>query len=228
MTALEVLKVLTSQLSLASTGEDIGRALFAVAKRFGFTTALIVDMTHFFNRIGPAIIFSAMGRAPLELFDTQRPFANHPFMLRAQGSDKPFVMSRVKEELGTADEAWWAGLPAHLKETDGIIVPVHVDGDFVWYSGLQLSPIFRSARYPPGVLRFTLARLLHEPSTTRRCEACSLQRVGVSVGGDGTDIEVGKILSISPRTAVSYHNEDRWRRRGFRPWRSGSAVGVRA
>jgi LuxR family quorum-sensing transcriptional regulator LasR len=209
MTALEVLKVLTSQLSLASSGEDIGRALFALAKRFGFSTALVVDMTHFFNRIGPAIIFSAMGRAPLELFDTQRPFANHPFMLRAQGSDKPFVMSRVKEELGSDSEAWWAGLPAHLKETDGIVVPVHVDGEFVWYSGFagrepdlsQRTLSVMSAAVHAGHARFRELldnKTPRSPLTARESECLRW------VADGKTDIEVGKILAISPRT-VRFH-----------------------
>lgn len=209
MAALEALKILTSQLSLASSGEDIGRALFAVAKSFGFTTALIVDMTHFFNRIGPAIIYSAMGRAPLELFDTQRPFANHPFTLRAQGSDKPFVMSKVKQELGAEDEAWWAGLPAHLKETDGIVVPVHSDGELVWYSGFagsapdlsQRSQSVMSAAVHAGYARFR--ELLdntapRSPLTARESECLRW------VADGKTDIEVGKILAISPRT-VRFH-----------------------
>jgi LuxR family transcriptional regulator, quorum-sensing system regulator LasR len=209
MSALDVLKELTSQLSLASTGDEIGRALFGVSKRFGFSTALIVDMTHYFNRIGPAIVFSALPRAPLELFDTQRPFANHPFTLRAQGSDKPFVMSRVKSELGAEDEIWWAGLPPHMKETDGIVVPVHVDGDLAWYSGFagrspdlsQRTLSVMSAAVHAGYARFK--ELLNDksprsPLTARESECLRW------VADGKTDLEVGKILTISPRT-VRFH-----------------------
>jgi len=209
MTALDVLKELTSSLSQASKADDIGRALFSVSKRFGFTTALIVDMSRAFSRIGPAIIFSALGRAPLELFDSQRPFANHPFTLRAQGSDKPFVMSRVKAELGREDEAWWAGLPPHMKEMDGIVVPVHVDGDFVWYSGFagaepdlsQRTLSVMSAAVHAGYARFR--ELLDDktprsPLTSREAECLRW------VGEGKTDLEVGKILAISPRT-VRFH-----------------------
>ncbi len=209
MTALDVLKEMTSSLSQASTADGIGRALFSVSKRFGFTTALIVDMSRAFSRIGPAIIFSASGRAPVEIFDTQRPFANHPFTLRAQGSDKPFVMSRVKAELGREDEAWWAGLPPHLKDMDGIVVPVHVDGDFVWYSGFagpapdlsQRTLSVMSAAVLAGYERF--CELLDDkaprsPLTARESECLRW------VGEGKTDMEVGKILDISPRT-VRFH-----------------------
>lgn len=211
MTTLDVLKELTSQLSLAGTAHDIGRGLFAVSKRFGFTTALVVDMTHFFNRIGPAIIFSAAGRAPLELFDSQRPFANHPFTLRAQGSDKPFVMSRVKRDLGgdVDAEAWWAALPPHMLHLDGIVVPVHVDGELAWYSGFagrdpdlsQRTLSVMSAAVHAGHARFR--ELLDDktprsPLTSRESECLRW------VADGKTDVEVGKILEISPRT-VRFH-----------------------
>jgi DNA-binding CsgD family transcriptional regulator len=209
MATLEVLKDLTSQLSLAGTAQDIGRALVAVAKRFGFTTGLVVDMTRFFNRIGPAIIFSAQGRAPLELFDTQRPFANHPFTVRAQGSDKPFVMSRVRRELGVDSESWWAGLPPHMRNLDGIVVPVHVDGELAWYSGFagpdpdlsQRTLSVMSAAVYAGHARFR--ELLDDktprsPLTSREAECLRWVAEGK------TDVEVGKILHISPRT-VRFH-----------------------
>lgn len=209
MTALDVLKELTLSLSQASNADEIGRVLFSVSKRFGFTTALIVDMSHFFNRIGPAIVFSTTGRAPLEVFDTQRPFANHPFTLRAQGSDKPFVMSRVKEELGREDEAWWAGLPPHMKALEGIVVPVHVEGEFVWYCGFagpkpdlsQRTLSVMSAAVHAGYSRFR--ELLDDktprsPLTSREAECLRWVAEGK------TDMEVGKILAISPRT-VRFH-----------------------
>lgn len=209
MTALDVLKELTSNLSQAGTGGDIGHALFAVSKRFGFTTALVVDMSKFLNRIGPAIVYSALDRAPLELFDTQRPFANHPFTLRAQGSDKPFVMSRVKDELRREDETWWAGLPPHMKAFDGIVVPVHAEGHLAWYSGFagpapdlsQRTLSVMSAAVHAGYARFL--ELLDDktprsPLTAREAECLRWVAEGK------TDNEVGKILEISPRT-VRFH-----------------------
>lgn len=209
MTALGVLKELTSKLSLASTGEEIGRALFAVSKTFGFTTALVVDMTNFFNRIGPAIVFSAQGRAPLEVFDTQHPFANHPFTRRAQASEKPFVMSRVRADLGAGEEEWWANLPPHMRHTDGIVVPVHVDGELAWYSGFagrepdlsQRTLSVMSAAVHAGHARFR--ELLDDktprsPLTSRESECLRW------IADGKTDVEVGKILGISPRT-VRFH-----------------------
>ena len=209
MATLDVIKELTLQLSLASTAHDIGRGLFAVSKRFGFSTALVVDMTHYFNRIGPAIIFSAQRRAPLELFDAQRPFANHPVTLRAQGSDEPFVMSRVKGDLDIDDATWWSGMPPHIRGMDGIVVPVHVDGELAWFSGFagfepdlsQRTLSVMSAAAYAGHARFS--ELLNDktprsPLTSRESECLRW------VADGKTDVEVGKILDISPRT-VRFH-----------------------
>lgn len=209
VTARNALKELTSGLLQAGSGDDVGRALFALSQQFDFTTALIVDMTHHFDRRGPAIVFSAPGRTPVELFDLHRSFTNHPFTTRAQGSDKPFVMSRVKSELGRDDDAWWAGLPAPMKEMDGIVVPVHVEGELAWYAGFagsaptlsQRALSVMSAAVLAGHARFD--ELLNDksprsPLTPRESEC-------LRWAADGkTDVEAGMILGISPRT-VRFH-----------------------
>lgn len=209
MAALETLKELTTRLSLAGSGEEIGRALLSTAKRFGFTTALIVDMTQLFTRLGPAIVFTALGRAPLELFDTQRPFVQHPFTQRAQASDQPFVMSRIKAERGTKDEEWWSGLPPHMRDTDGIVVPVHDNGRLAWYAGFagrepdlsQRTQSLMSAAVHAGYARFReLLNDEHPRSPLSPREAECLRWIAEGK----TDVEVGRILHISPRT-VRFH-----------------------
>ncbi len=210
MAALQALKELTAQLSWASSAEDIGRVLVSVSKRFGMTTALIVDMTKLFNRIGPAIVFSSTDRAALEVFDAERPFSNHPFVVHARLSENPVVMSRVREEsVADSEEGWWAGLPAHLRHTDGLIVPVHDEGALAWYAGFagrepdlsQRAQSVMSAAVHAGYSRF------HElmDASTPRSPLSPREAECLHWVADGkTDFEVGKILAISPRT-VRFH-----------------------
>jgi len=210
MAALEALKDVTSQLSAAASAEDIGESLCWVGKRFGLTTCLILDVRRLFTRIGPAIIYAAVGRARVESFDTQKPFAQHPFALRAQASDKPFIMSRLKEEAGTGDdEAWWEGLPPHLRDMDGLVVPVHQDGRLAWYAGFagkepvltQQSLSVMAAAVHAAYARF--CELLD--SRTNRSPLSPRESECLRWVADGkTDFEVGKILHISPRT-VRFH-----------------------
>jgi DNA-binding CsgD family transcriptional regulator len=209
MTAFSLLRELTSRLSQASSGEGVGRALFDTSKNFGFTTALVVDMTKLFNRVGPAIMFSAQGRAPIEGVDARNSFIHHPFTVRAQASERPFVMSRARAEGGGSDEEWWSRMPAHLKNTDGIVVPVHEDESLAWYSGFagrapdlsQRTMSVMSAAVHAGYARFKQlldASAPHSPLTPREAECLRWVAEGK------TDIEVGVILKISPRT-VRFH-----------------------
>jgi DNA-binding CsgD family transcriptional regulator len=209
MTAFEVLKQLTSQLKLVGSGEEIGRALFCASKNFGFTTALVVDVTKLFDRIGPAVIFSATGRGAVDVADEERPFAQHPFVLRAQTSERPFVMSRVREAYGERDDEWWSRLPAHLRNMDGIVVPVHDQGGLAWYSGFagrapdlsQRTLSIMSAAVHAGYARFkdlldsTMPR---SPLTLREAECLRW------VADGKTDAEIGTILGIAART-VRFH-----------------------
>jgi DNA-binding CsgD family transcriptional regulator len=210
MTALQVLRELPAQLSLASTGEDVGRVLLSVAKRFGMTTALIVDMTKLFNRIGPAIVYSSTDRAAIEVFDAARPFAEHPFLVHAGLTERPATMSYVrKQSIADGEEGWWAGLPAHMRNTDGFIVPVHEKGVLAWYTafsgrhpdlGARAQSLLSAAVYAGFVLFHELmdATAPRSPLSPREAECLRWVAEGK------TDIEVGMILDISPRT-VRFH-----------------------
>jgi DNA-binding CsgD family transcriptional regulator len=210
MAALQALKELTGQLSMASSGDDIGRSLLTTAKGFGMTTALVVDLTKLFNRIGPAIVFTSHDRAQLEVFDAERPFMNHPFLVRARLSEKPVVMSAVREEsVADGDEGWWAGLPAYLRHTDGLIVPVHNDDALAWYASFagrdpdlgQRAQSVLSAAVHAAYARF---RELMDASAPRSPLSARESECLRWVAEGKTDFEVGKILSISPRT-VRFH-----------------------
>jgi len=210
MAALQALKELTVKLSSAATADDIGRALLSLSKRFGLTTVLIVDLTKLFSRVGPAIVYTSSDRAAIEVVDRRKPFMNHPFTVQARASEKPFVMSRFRAAHSSAnDEAWWEDLPVHMRDMDGIVVPVHRDEELVWYAGFagkDADVSHRTQALMSGAVHAAYARfreLLDDkspksPLTARESECLHW------VSNGKTDFEVGIILSISPRT-VRFH-----------------------
>ena len=136
MPALQALRELNAHLSSVRTGEGIGNALFEIARKFGFTTSLIVHVTKLFDRLGPAIVFAARGREAVDgFYALERPFGQSALVLRAAKSDQPFVMSVARKESGIDEQSWWQGLPPHMKGTDGIVVPVHREGKLAWFAG---------------------------------------------------------------------------------------------
>jgi DNA-binding CsgD family transcriptional regulator len=210
MTAHNVLRELIAELSQAGAGDDVGRALLSVGRRFGMSTVLIVDMTKLFNRIGPAIVFSSTDRAAIEVFDEARPFADHPFVTHARLSDKPETMSLVRvESVADGDEGWWAGLPAHMRNTDGLIVPVHENGELAWYVAFSgREPDLRQrAQSLLGASVHAGYAVFHElmDGTAPRSPLSKRESECLRWVAEGkTDGEAGKILGISPRT-VRFH-----------------------
>jgi len=209
MSVFHTLRELTTQLSLARGSADIGQALFCVSKRFGFATALVVDMTKVLDLADPGIIFSAADRASLVEMDVKTPFVRHPLALRAQASERPFVMSKLRAEIGMSPDEWWASLPPYLKFMDGMVVPVHDQGAFAWYAGFcgrepdlsQRTMSVMSAAVHAGYARFReLANegVVRSVLTPREAECLRW------VADGKTDIEIGGILKISPRT-VRFH-----------------------
>ncbi len=209
MSAFDLLKELTTQLSLSATGGDVGCALFGTSKHFGFATALIVDSTELSDNIGPAIVFSSQGCTVVEEADEKASFARHPFTARARASERPFVMSQVRDERGGTDEEWWSQFPSHLKQMDGVVVPVHDQGALAWhcrFAGRQPDLSQRTlsvmgAAVHAGYARFKElldATISPIPLTPRETECLGWVAEGK------TDSEVGLILKISART-VRFH-----------------------
>ena len=209
MPALQALKELTSELSSATNVREIGEALVAVSQRFGFTTALILDMTKLFDRVGPALIYATSERKEVESFDLKVPFANHPFTLQARLSEKPFVMSRLRLRRGESEEAWQKMMPDVLRDKDGVVVPVHEKNALAWAAAFagadadlsQRALSVLSAAVHAGHARFV--ELWEEgvpksPLSPREAECLRW------IAHGKTDFEVGKILEISPRT-VRFH-----------------------
>ncbi len=210
MAAHEALKDLSAQLSLAASTEDIGRALLRVAGQFRLKDALIIDTTKLFDRVGPALIFASHPRGAIEAFDQRRPFLSHPFTQRARASERSFLMSALRKAMGPADdERWWSMLPASLRDTDGIVVPVHDQGELAWCAAFagsraDVSPAAQavmSAAVHAGYSLFHQllnAKAPRSPLSPRESECLHW------VADGKTDNEVGKILEISPRT-VRFH-----------------------
>lgn len=209
MNALEALRDIHLRLTDAGRADEVGDALFTVAARFGFTVGIIVDMRKLFDHVGPALVFSVRGRAPIEAVDAERPFANHPLFVRARATDEPFIMSRVREDLGLSEAEWLLWFPPYFKGHDGMVVPIHDARGLAWYVGIagpspDLSPTARavmSAAAYAAYARFGElmdAKRPNSPLTQREAECLKLVAQGK------TDGEIGQILAISPRT-VRFH-----------------------
>jgi DNA-binding CsgD family transcriptional regulator len=209
MPAWEALKSLTAQLSSALTVEDIGEALSTVGNLYGWTNLIIIDVTKLFNRLGPALLYTSEDIALVEQFDQQRPLAGGPSFARAQLSDRPFLASEARRASGEANDRGWFSLPGGINHKEALVVPVHVDGRLVWgaaFSGLdpdtsQAAQSVLSAAAHEGYLRLGElmdANTSNSPLSPREAECLRW------VADGKTDFEVGKILSISPRT-VRFH-----------------------
>lgn len=210
-TTLRALSELLRRLAGATSGEAAGRALFSIAETFGFENAIVVDVTHLFNRIGPALVFATAGRAPVEAFDRERPFLEHPLTLHARQTDKPFLISWLREERGTSADDWWKSLPPHLRNGsgDGVVVPVHDAGRLAWFVGLfgrapdlsQRAMLTLGAAAHAAYDRFR--ELLDAKHDTSPLSPRESECLGWVAQGK-TDQETAKILGISPRT-VRFH-----------------------
>ncbi len=206
----ETLQYLTTRFSLAERAEDIGRALFDVSQRYGYTAALIVDMRKLVGPIGPAIVFATRGRGLIELADTENPFIGHPFTVQAQASERPFVVSDLRRENRDGEDAWWSFMSDRAGKMDGIVIPVHDGDDIVWFSAFvgsepdlsQRTLSLMSAAVHAGFARYCdLANAdgVRNGALTPRDAEC-LHWIA-----DGkTDSQVAAILQISPRT-VRFH-----------------------
>lgn len=205
---LEALKLLTAQLSSARTATDIGSALYAVSGRFGFTTGLGLDVTKLFDDLGESIIF-APRREAIETLHALRPMSQHPLVVHAFTTDRPFQMSDVRTIKRYTEDEWWGFFPSYFRGFDGLVVPVHANGSLAWYVAFagarpDLSSgvtAMMSCAAHAGYLRF---RELIQPGksegplTEREAECLQLVAQGK------TDSEIGGILRISPRT-VRFH-----------------------
>ena len=210
MAAHEALRELATQLAVASTGEDIGRALLRVGKRFGFENGVILDVRKLFSRVGPALIFASRGADFFEAFNATRPILHHPITQLARKWERPFLLSELRTALRRESEERAATmLPEDMKDLDGLIVPVHEDGKLAWLVSLtgrnadlrQATQSVMSAAVHAGYSLFhklVAAEVPRSPLSRRESECLGW------VGEGKTDAEVGKILEISART-VRFH-----------------------
>ena len=205
---LESLRLLTAQLSSARSATEIGTALYATAGRFGFTTGLGLDVTKLFDDLGESIIFTPR-RAAIEVLHAERSLSQHPLVLHASTTDKPFLMSDVRAIKHYTDDQWWSFFPAYFRGFDGLVVPIHDNGSLAWYVALagahpELSPRVMALLTVAAHAGYGRFKELYDPKkgdgplTVREAECLQLVAQGK------TDAEIGGILKISPRT-VRFH-----------------------
>lgn len=209
MDALRALRDLHVRLAEAARADEVGAALYSVAQPFGFTAGIVVDTRKLFDQVGPALIYSVRGRAPIEALDERRRLSDNPLMVRARQTDETFVMSRVRADLGIDDIEWARWFPPYFDGYDGLVVPIHEAGGLAWYVGFagqkpDLSPRARavlSAAAYACYARFGElmdAKRPNSPLTQREAECLKLVAQGK------TDAEIGQLLHISSRT-VRFH-----------------------
>lgn len=210
MDAFEALKELTSRMSSAMTVDDIGGALMSLAEPFGVSNVFIIDARKLFGPVAPAVVFVSESLAVIGIFDEEAPVVQHPAYARANDSDRPFLMSQLMEEMGDAlPPSWWLALPPEQRHNDGFVVPIHHDHKLAWlvsYTGHQpeFSQVAQSLMAAAAYAAFARFGEMLEgigarsPLSPREGECLRW------VADGKTDIEVGQILSISPRT-VRFH-----------------------
>lgn len=202
----ETLQELTVRFSLASNGEEFGHALMDVSKRFGFSAALVLDMSLSAGLDTPAVIYGTPGDALFGLADGAD-LTRHPFTRRARTSDRPFVVSAPPAGGAQSDE-WWSHEPLDAGEMDGVVIPVHGSTGLDWltcFGGRTPELSHRALSVISVAVHAAHARFLHlrsggspHPLTPREAQCLQL------IAGGKTDREVGIILAISPRT-VRFH-----------------------
>ena len=210
METFEALKGLTHQLSSAATAEDIGRALLSLAQGFGLTNLLIVDASKTIGQARASIVFASAGRSQVDAFDADAPIVKHPASRRAMESDRPFLMSQLRQMMGEGQRpSWWHSLPGEMQHKDGLVVPVHEDHELVWaacFTGpdpdlSQTAQSLLAAAVHAAHTRYT--ELEHQPAPRHPLSPREAECLRWVADGK-TDFEIGKILEISPRT-VRFH-----------------------
>ncbi len=205
---LEALRLLTAQLSSARSATDIGTALVSTAGRFGFTSALGFDATKLFDDMGESIIF-APARESIEAFFADQLLSEHPLVIHANTTDKPFLMTDVRIAKHYTEEQWWDLFPSYFRGFTGLVVPVHSGGRLAWYAAYSgahpdLSPRVVALMSCATHAGFDAFRQLLDP---RKSDGPLTDREGEClqlVAQGKTDSEIGTILKISPRT-VRFH-----------------------
>jgi DNA-binding CsgD family transcriptional regulator len=208
MTAWEALKSLTAELMSAATADDMGRALLAVAKRFGLSKVLIIDARHLGDCLGPSIVFSSSDR-DIVSFASDAGLATSPTYLRARTSDRPFFVSHADSDEGYVDASPWEDGAVAQRCCEGFVVPIYAAGELEWcvvFSGynLRLShpvPMMLSAAAHAALGRY----VEHSTNAPDGILLSAREYECLRWIADGkTDAEVGAILNISART-VRFH-----------------------
>lgn len=188
---------------------QLGRAFSALAERYGYTEAIILDAEKLGGDLRPAIVFTTSSRGSVVSYDKRQPFSRHPIYERAQRSDAPFDLEDLRRELGKSEKVWLETLPPTMREAVSLSLPVHRAERLVMFVGvygtrpddalLSRATLHAAAHiFYDRFLHIGRGGSSHEPLTNREAECIRW------IGLGKTDREISDIIGISERT-VRYH-----------------------
>ncbi len=200
-----------------ATAPDIAwRAVKAFAAEHGFGYMLALRARDsLIAGVSDAILYNDMPLGFAEAFDGAGFSRDNPLVLHAMGEARPYSAGELwTMPLTVRQRRALAQLNLSLDVLDGLIIPIRLDGrltGIVLLGGNKpvMTPVVRSALHLFAHCAFD--RVLEIENRPRQRESSllsprELECLSWAAGGK-TDVEIGRILAISPRTA-RFHIEN--------------------
>jgi DNA-binding CsgD family transcriptional regulator len=181
------------------------------AGRHGYSHMVVVDAARIVAGIRDAVLYSDAPPDLLKAIDRELVYENHPIVRQALQSQTPFLISDLANTPMHQGERWTELLADVVKSGDGLIIPIwrgdepvaglNFGGEKPDTSGLTrafLQVIGHAAIERALELRQGKATTAGLALTVRETQCLRYVAIGHS------DIEIGKMLGISPRT-VRFH-----------------------
>jgi DNA-binding CsgD family transcriptional regulator len=207
----------------AQLGETLARitaawslpSLWATVKdytgRFGYTHMVVVDAARIVAGIRDAVLYSDASADLLKAIDRELVYEDHPLVRHALQSQVPFLISDLTKAPTHQGQRWTELLADVVKRGEGLVVPVwrgeeplagfNLAGETPDTSGLTrafLQVVGHAAIERALELRQGKGASAGLTLTVRETQCLRYVAIGHS------DIEIGKMLGISPRT-VRFH-----------------------
>jgi DNA-binding CsgD family transcriptional regulator len=193
----------------ASGPSTIWAGVKEFAERFGYSHVLALDLTRLAGGATGAVLYSdalpLLGEVDREMVVDQ-----HPVVRRVLNSADTFLVSDVRDEPQHRGARWVELLAEPVREGDGLVVPVHREGQAV--AGAN----FGGHRPNTSVLTRAFLQVLTHAAVDRAMTLRDgpVATVGVLSARESQclrhvaigrpDAEIGQLLGISPRT-VRFH-----------------------
>lgn len=204
------------QIDRAATPEMAWRAVKTFASEHGFAYMLALRAREsLISSVSDAVLYNDMPRGFAEAFDAAGFSRDNPLVLHAMAEARPYTAAELwAMPLTVRQRRALAQLNLSLDVLDGLIMPVRLDGrldGIVLLGGKTpvMTPVTRSALHLFAHCAFDRALELENRPRGRETSLLSpreLECLRWAAGGK-TDVEIGRILAISPRTA-RFHIEN--------------------